>query len=187
MRPRSRPVFIPDTAFDDGTQDKYFANIIVENLYSQIDSEGRQFLVLEEMTDHRTDDTAIGISDGDTVICNGNKHKKKTARGWEINTKLMESFSEWVLLKDLKESNPVDLAEYAVANRIDHEPAFAWWVPLTLRKRNRIISKLQKKYWQTTHKFGIEIQNTIKRSYEIDEGTGTDFWRNASGIYQRWH
>ena len=33
--------------YDDGTQDKYFANIIAENLYSQIDWEGRQFLVLE--------------------------------------------------------------------------------------------------------------------------------------------
>ena len=83
-------------------------------------------------------------------------------------------------MKDLKESNPVDLAEYAVANRIDHEPAFAWWVPLTLRKRNRIISKLQKKYWRTTHKFGIEVPNTIKRAYEIDEETGTDFWRKAT-------
>jgi hypothetical protein len=31
-------------------------------------------------------------------------------------------------LKDLKESNPVEVAEYAVANKIDDEPAFAWWV-----------------------------------------------------------
>ena len=38
--------------YDDGTNDRYFANVIAENLYSQIDSEGRQFLVLEEITDH---------------------------------------------------------------------------------------------------------------------------------------
>jgi hypothetical protein len=59
----------------------------------------------------------------------------------------------WVKLKNLKESNPVELAEYAVANRIAEEPAFKWWVSNTLRKRNRIISKVKKKYWQTTHNF----------------------------------
>ena len=30
----------------------------------------------------------------------------------------------WVPLKDLKNSNPVDLAEYAVANALEEEPAF---------------------------------------------------------------
>jgi hypothetical protein len=33
-----------------------------------------------------------------------------------------------IALKDLKESNPVKVAEYTVANKIDDEPAFAWWV-----------------------------------------------------------
>jgi hypothetical protein len=34
---------------------------------------------------------------------------------------------------DLKDSNPVELAEYAVANRIHEEPAFKWWVADVLR------------------------------------------------------
>ena len=33
----------------------------------------------------------------------------------------------WVPLKNLKQSNPVDLSEYAVANGISDEPAFNWW------------------------------------------------------------
>ena len=32
--------------YDDGTHDCYFANIIAENLYSQVDTEGHQFLLL---------------------------------------------------------------------------------------------------------------------------------------------
>jgi hypothetical protein len=71
------------------------------------------------------------------------------------------------------------LAEYAVANKIYNEPAFAWWVPFALRKRNRVISKLQKKYWRTTHKFGIEIPCSVERARQIDEETGTDFWMKA--------
>jgi hypothetical protein len=46
----------------------------------------------------------------------------------------------WVKLKDLKVSNPVELAEYAVANQIAKEPAFKWWVSNTLCKWNCIIS-----------------------------------------------
>ena len=38
--------------YDYGTHDQYFANVIVENLYSQIYLEGHQFLVLEEISDH---------------------------------------------------------------------------------------------------------------------------------------
>ena len=34
--------------------------------------------------------------------------------------------SDWVRLADLKESFPLEVAEYTQANRIDDEPAFAW-------------------------------------------------------------
>jgi hypothetical protein len=43
-------------------------------------------------------------------------------------------------LMDLKASNPVEVAEYAVANNLLEEPALKWWVPHVLCRRNRIIS-----------------------------------------------
>ena len=36
--------------------------------------------------------------------------------------------TSWITLKSLKETNPVEVAEYAVDNKIDEEPAFDWWV-----------------------------------------------------------
>jgi len=42
------------------------------------------------------------------------------------------------LLKDLKASDPIELAEYAVGNQLVEEPAFRWWVKDALRTRNRI-------------------------------------------------
>ncbi|GFH55427.1 hypothetical protein CTEN210_11903 [Chaetoceros tenuissimus] len=86
---------------------------------------------------------------------------------------------DWVKLSALKESYPVQLAEYAVANGIDHEQAFNWWVKHTLCKCDRIISKVKSKYWRTTHKFGIRIPKTVKEAYEIDRLTGTNFWMKA--------
>ena len=58
---------------------------------------------------------------------------------------------DWVPLKDLKQSNPVELAGYAAGNEISDEPAFKWWVKETLRHRDRIIYKLKSKYWHTSH------------------------------------
>ena len=57
----------------------------------------------------------------------------------------------------MKESHPVEVAEYARARGIDKEPAFEWWVPHTLKKRQVILSALKKRIRKTTHKYGIEI------------------------------
>ena len=38
--------------FPDGDEEKYAANVIAENLYSQVDSEGRQHAVMKEIVDH---------------------------------------------------------------------------------------------------------------------------------------
>ena len=85
----------------------------------------------------------------------------------------------WEKLKDLKESYPVQLAEYAVANKINEEPAFKWWVPHTIRKRNRILAKVKSRYWRTTHKFGIRLPKTVEEALRIDKETGTTFWADA--------
>jgi hypothetical protein len=89
--------------------------------------------------------------------------------------------SDWVPLKDLKDAYPVQVAEYAVAkNKIANVPAFNWWVHAVLRKQNRIVAKV-KRYWRTTHKFGIQVPKTVEEALAIDEETGTDFWRKALG------
>jgi hypothetical protein len=42
----------------------------------------------------------------------------------------------WENLADLKESHPIETAKYAKILGIDHEPAFNWWAPHVLRKRD---------------------------------------------------
>ena len=53
--------------YNDGTHNWYFGNVIAENLYSQIDLEGHQFLVLEEILDHCKHGTAIEVADVFTI------------------------------------------------------------------------------------------------------------------------
>jgi len=43
-----------------------------------------------------------------------------------------DGLNDWVKLCDMKESYPVEVAEYAVNNKIASEAAFSWWVPHVL-------------------------------------------------------
>jgi hypothetical protein len=168
-----------EVEFPDGTVDRLAANVIAENLFSQVDEHGRQFQILSEIIEHKKDNSAIPIDQGYITSHSGNRHPKKTTRGWKLLVEWKDGSVSWVPLKDLKASNPLQLAEYAVANNIDHEPAFNWWVHHTLKVRDRVIGKVQSRYWRTTHKFGIKLPKTVEEAYRIDEETGTTFWREA--------
>jgi hypothetical protein len=64
--------------FTDGTHKKYQANIIAENMYAQVNSEGNQYLLLQEITDHQSDNSAIPILEGTVHSANGSQKPKKT-------------------------------------------------------------------------------------------------------------
>jgi hypothetical protein len=150
-------------------------------MYAQVDSEGNQCQLLSEITDHRFDHSAIQIADGFTTSHNVNCVPKSTTRGWSLFVSWKDGSSDcWVPLKDVKDSYPIQIAEYAMANKIAIEPVFNWWVHTVLRKRNRIVAKV-KRSWRTTHKFGIRLPKTVAEALAIDDQTGTDFWRKALG------
>jgi hypothetical protein len=69
--------------------------------------------------------------------------------------------TRWLPLKVVKESDPEELAEYAVINRIEKELAFKW-VPYTLRKQDRIKKKVKTKYRRMTHKFSIWLPKMLR-------------------------
>jgi hypothetical protein len=133
---------------------------------------------LSKITDHRSDHSAFQIADGFTTSCSGIRVPKSTTRGWSLLVSWKDGSSDWVPLKDLNDSYPIQIAEYAMANKIANETAFNWWVHTVLRKRNCIVAKV-KRYWQTTHKFGIRLPKTVAEALTIDDQTGTDLWRKA--------
>jgi hypothetical protein len=168
-----------EVEFPDGSTEIVAANLIAENLFSQIDEEGNSFAILKEITDHRSNDSALSIDNGYTTSKNGTKRHKITTAGWDIEVEWKDGSTTWVPLTRLKDSNPLELAEYAVANRIENEPAFKWWVRHTLRKRDRIIKKVKSRYWKRSHKYGIELPHSVQAALDIDRRTGTTFWRDA--------
>ena len=79
----------------------------------------------------------------------------------------------------MKDSHPVETAEFARAQNIDDEVAFAYWVPYTLRKRDVIISAVKYRCRKVTHNFGIEILTSVEHAYRIDSENRNTFWRDA--------
>ena len=115
-----------EVEFTNGEIENFTANTIAENLLAQVDEEGHRQLLLDEVIDHRILKDAIPISKGTFKTAYGAVRKKRTTRGWEICVRWKDGSSDWIALKDLKDSYPIELAEYAVNNNIDEEPAFAW-------------------------------------------------------------
>jgi hypothetical protein len=63
-------------------------------------------------------------------------------------------------------------AEYAVAQGIDQEPVFNWWVRPTLKKRDHIpllVRERQTRYLQKNVKFGIELLKTVEEALALEK------------------
>lgn len=82
----------------------------------------------------------------------------------------------------MKKSQPVEVAEFARAKGMDHEPAFAWWVPYTLRKREVILSAVKSRARKTTQKFGIEIPTSVEDAERIYSANGNNSCRRAVSL-----
>jgi hypothetical protein len=112
-------------------------------MFAQVDSEGRQYQILDKIIDHRKDNTAVPISEGMIQGPNGEMKPKITTQGHEFLCSFKDGSMDWVKLKDLKESNGIEIAKFIVANCLVEEPAFKWWVPKVLwNNRNLLTSGL---------------------------------------------
>ena len=168
-----------DVEFDDGTIRKYGANIIAQNIFEQVDDEGYSLTKLEGIIDYVKEDDAVPKSRSTFKTKSGQIRKRRSTKGWKLLVKYTDGTQQWVPLKILKETNPVEVAEFAEAMRISDEPAFNWWTPYVLRKRDVIISSLSHKLRKVTHKYGIEIPTTIEDAMRIDAENGNDHWSKA--------
>jgi len=126
-----------EVLFPDGSTESYLANAIAENLYSQVDGEGKSFTLLEEIMDHERDSSALTQEE----ITKRNRH---TTKDWKFLVLWKDGMTSYVPLREMKNSYPVETADYAVEHELIAEPAFAWWVPYERQKQSAIVSKLNK-------------------------------------------
>ena len=167
-RAANNPIFdtrVYQVQFPDDRVEEYSANVIAENLYSQVDKEGNQYVIIDEIVDHEFDSKIIP--------------KEKSADGCNLCILWKDGSTSWETLKNIKHGFPVQAAEYATARGLQEHPAFKWWVKPTLKRKERIIKAVRTRYLKKTHKYGLRLPKTVHEAYEIDKETGTDYWHKA--------
>jgi hypothetical protein len=129
-----------EVEFPDGELKEYAANILAENMLSQVDHEGHIIMLMRDIIDYKRDEAmAVSMEDKYFTTRSGQRRLRKTTQGWSFLVSWKDGTESWVKLAELEDSYPIELAEFAKARGIADEPAFAWWVPHTLRKRNAIL------------------------------------------------
>lgn len=169
-----------EVEFPDGQVQEYGANVIAENMLSQVDSDGYSLTLMEGIVDFRKDETkAVSKKDRYVITKSGRRRLRRTTAGWELLIRWKDQSESWVSLAEMKEAHPVETAEFAKSRGIDDEAAFFWWVPYTLRKRDVILAAVKKRIRKTTHKYGVEIPTSVEHAYELDAKNGNTLWRDA--------
>jgi hypothetical protein len=166
-----------EIAFPDGRSDEYTANVIAENMYAQCDIKGIHYNLIEGIIDHNTDGHAV--EPANMYIKHGsNKKVRKITKGWHLCVEWKDGTTSWESLPDLKERNPVEVAEYAASKSLLDTPDFVWWDPIFLNKRTIIIAAVTKRYHKRTHKFGIEVPKSWDDCVILDKENDNVLWQD---------
>jgi Reverse transcriptase (RNA-dependent DNA polymerase) len=165
--------------FSDGDEKDIMYNMLAEHLFSQVDAEGNQYRLFKEIINHRKKDNAIGKEDQFRITKDGRRIQKKTVTGWDIEVEWKDGSTSWLPLKEVKETNAVEVAEYAKNNRIIEEPAFAWWAPEVLRKKVRLIKLSKSRHSRRGFIFGIRVPTTVEEAIMYDKENGDTQWCDA--------
>ena len=148
---------IYEVEFPDREIKEFAANILAENCLSLVDPNSHPSQLLDCITNVRCDDLAIAKADGYNTSKRGQLKRCQTTVDWNFQMRWKDGTKQWVPLSQIKESNPIEVADFVKARGIDDEPGFIWWVPHNLRKRDMIIAKINSHVSRKTHKFGIEV------------------------------
>ena len=145
--------------FDDSDVCKLTANVIAESMYATCDADGNEYILFYSFVPYKSNLKAV-TKDNQQIVHNGRNSLRRSTVGWHLYVQWKDGSTSWQSLKDLKEIYPVAVAQYAVAQEIDDDPAFNWWVHHELHKREHIITLVKKQstcFLKKTHKFGIEL------------------------------
>ena len=93
--------YLYKVGYPDGTTEQLAANIIAENMLSQVDSEVHHYQVLTEVNNNKKDDSATAKVDGFIKSSSGNLHRKRTTCVWKLLVEWKDGSVDWFPLKDL--------------------------------------------------------------------------------------
>ena len=107
-----------EVKYVDGHKSLLTANAIAQNMFSQVDDKGNIHVLFDEIIDHCCTALALKQADAFIVTSSGNRQRRDTTKGCDMLVRWKDGSTTWFPLKDMKESYPVQVIEYAVLTRI---------------------------------------------------------------------
>jgi len=144
--------------FNDGTSEEITANVIASEIYDSVDYDGFKWLQLEYILDHFQQNEMNGI-----FLYNGKTGIKMLF--------LCEILKNHILWRSLCMRRSIILLIYLLSA--------SWWVKYTIKKRARIVNKLNARNIKRTEKFGITVPRTVSEALHLDQLSGTTYWEAA--------
>jgi hypothetical protein len=115
-----------DCKFNDRMTQAYSANTTASNIFMELDADGYSSSLLYEIIDHKSSGEATKMVDKYLLTKTGTKQMHQMTQGWKFLVQWANGTCQWIDLKILKESNPVQVVEYVTARNIADKPTFAW-------------------------------------------------------------
>ena len=124
-------------------------------MYAHVDADGHHHTILEAIVDYKKDGHATPMADKYIYTKSGQKRIRQSTAGWKLLILWKDGSEQWIPLSIMKESNPIEVAAFATSQGIAEEPYFVWWIPFTLRKRDRIGSAVNARVKKISHNYGV--------------------------------
>ena len=103
-----------------------------------------------------------------------------TTKGWNVKVFWNNKSTYLIPLAEIIYSNPIGVAEVAIAFKHDREYSFNWWVQKAISKHDRLIGELQvARCCKGKMKFGVDIPSTVKEAVSLDEAKRKTLWQDA--------
>ena len=104
---------------------------------------------------------------------------RQTTLVWNLLVQWKKVTEKWVPLKDLKESNPMELSAFESSIWVDIETDFVWWVPFNLRNIDMIIAAVNTRTKMVPHKYGVQLPSKVQEEFDIGKANGNTLWHDA--------
>ena len=89
----------------DGECASLSANHIAENLFTQVDNEGNQQVLMKEIIGYHTNGQEVKQQDAFITTRTGTKRRRETTKGWEILIEWKDGSMNWVTLRIISSSS----------------------------------------------------------------------------------
>ena len=98
--------------FEDTEVTELTGNAIAESMYAQCESDRNQYVLLNDIIDFRKTNPALSIKD-QKIVVEGRASLRCYNVGRQVCCKWKDGQISWENLSNMKESHPVETAEYA--------------------------------------------------------------------------